>query len=193
MDSVPILRDGSQPWDSPINKEMAMTPRGWFSYPARWGSKTRLETNAFAITGPGTAFGDGETMPKSIKNVPPQTILVAEVRSSGIHWMQPGDFDIRTMPHTINVPDGKGISSRYPGGFHVLFADGKVWFLSEKIPFDTLKKFFTVADARQYDREKELGPFILDRCQEPSELAKGKLPTDKKDNDSKQNGGKSRE
>ena len=79
--------------------------------------------------------------------------------------MEPRDFDIRTMPHTINAPDGKGISSGFPGGFHVLFADGTVWFLSDKVPFETLQKFFTVGDAEKHDRETLLGPYVLDRRQ----------------------------
>ena len=40
-------------------------------------------------------------------------ILLVEVRNSGTHWMQPGDFDIRTMPRTINDPAGKGISGTW--------------------------------------------------------------------------------
>ena len=119
MDSVPILRHGSQPWDSPINKEMAMTPRGWFSYPARWGSKTRLETNAFAITGPGTAFGDGEDMPEvnQERSAPEKRSCCRSPFFRHSTGCSLGDFDIRTMPHTINVRDGKGISSPLPWRF----------------------------------------------------------------------------
>ena len=100
----------------------------------------------------------------SLKDVPPDAILIVEVRASGIPWPAPNDFDIRTMPHAINAVDGKGISGRFAGGFHVGFADG-VWFLSDNVPFETLKKFFTVADAKQYDREKLLGPYVLERHQ----------------------------
>jgi hypothetical protein len=121
------------------------------------------ETNIVAITGPGTAVGEGKELPMSVKNVPRQTILAVETRASGIPWPAPGDFDIRTMPQTINAPDGKGISSRNVGGFHVIFADGWVWLLSDKVPFETLKKFFTTADAEKHDREELLGPFALHR------------------------------
>ena len=60
-------------------------------------------------------------------------------------------------------PTWKGISSHYAGGFHVIFADGWVWLLSDKVPFETLRKFFTVAEARGQDRKKMLGPFALHR------------------------------
>jgi hypothetical protein len=116
-----------------------------------------------AICGPGTAFGCADERPRSLKNLGNNAILVVQVRHSGLHWMQPGDFDIRDMPHTINAVDGHGISSRYPGGFHVLFANGDVWFLSDKIPFATLAKFFTVGEANKCNREKLLGAFVLGR------------------------------
>jgi hypothetical protein len=119
------------------------------------------ETKLLAITGPGTAFGDGTGRPMAVKDAPPATILAVETGSSGILWPAPGDFDIRTMPRTVCAGDGKGISSRYAGGFHVIFADGYVWLPSDKVPFETLRKFFTVADAEKHDREQLLGPFAL--------------------------------
>ncbi len=171
LGSGPVTWDWQQPWDSPANRTLLEWNSFYSYYPwdpsenAAQGSVEDFpETNVMAITGPGTAFGDGDKeQPKSLKDVPPSTILVVESRKSGIPWPAPGDFDIRTMPETINAPDGKGISSRYPGGFHVLFADGDVWFLSNKIPFETLKKLFTVENAKKYDREKLLGPYIIDR------------------------------
>ena len=47
----------------------------------------------FAITGPGTAFGDDESEPPArLQDIDRDTILVVEVRNSGVHWMQPDDF-----------------------------------------------------------------------------------------------------
>lgn len=159
--------DPLQPWDSPTNRVLAELS---FLYDyadstksAAGGSKAFPETNVMAITGPGTAFGDGEEPPKALRDVSPHTILVVETRASGVPWPAPGDFDIRTMPRTINAPGGKGISSRHAGGFHVVFADGQLWFLSDKVAFETLEKFFTTAEAKKNDREKLLGPFVLHR------------------------------
>jgi len=159
--------DRSQPWNSPANEEVSREFYKFFSYDTsgtHWNDPSFVrETNALAITGPGTAFGDGVEHPKRLTEIPQSTVLVVEVRSSGIHWMEPGDFDIRTMPETINAPDGKGISSIFAGGFHVIFADGNAWFLSDKIPFATLRSFFTIEEAGKHDREKELGPYALYR------------------------------
>lgn len=120
-------------------------------------------THAFAITGPGTAFGDGNTeKPRSLAEIEADTIIVVEVANSGLHWMAPGDFDIRDMPQTINDPSGRGISSRHKDGFHVLFSDGTVWYLSNQVPFASLAKFFTIEGARSNDRQTILGPYLID-------------------------------
>lgn len=159
--------DQSRAWDDPANRQLSELS-GWFAYDhvttrSDESGATFPEANCLAITGPGTAFGDGTQPPSSLKDIPPDTILVVESRASGIPWPAPGDFDIRTMPQTINAPDGKGISSRAAGGFHVIFADGHVWFLTDRVPFDTLRLFFTIAGASEHDRETVLGPFALYR------------------------------
>ncbi len=159
------LWDESKPWNSAPNKQLVELS-SFYAYDAtapEGDTKSFPETNAVAITGPGTAFGDGKELPRALNDVPPSTILVVEARASGTPWPAPGDFDIRIMPKTINAPDGKGISSRYAGGFHLIFADGQVWFVSDKVPFETLENFFTVAEAKTHDREKLLGPFTLHR------------------------------
>ncbi len=165
LDSCGGAWDPSRAWDDPSNRELAKLS-SVYAYDTSGlgrGPASFSETDILAITGPGTAFGDGREPPKALKDIAPQTIIAVETRASGIPWPAPGDFDIRTMPQTINAPDGKGISSRYPSGFHVLFADSSVWLLSDRTPFETLKEFFTTADAEKHDREALLGPFALHR------------------------------
>jgi hypothetical protein len=154
-----------EPWDAPVNQAVVNKYGSFFySGPEAARNGPIRDAIALAITGPGTAFGDGREAPMRLSDVPAAAILVVEVRASGIPWPAPGDFDIRTMPQTINAPDGNGISGNHAGGFHVIFGDREVWFLADDVPFETLKKFFTVADAKRYDREKLLGPYALDRC-----------------------------
>ena len=164
--------DLSQPWDSGVNRGLSCL-NGLFSAdqtPPREDSvrcqRTFPDAVALAIVGPGTAFGEGKTR-TPLKGLPPSAVLLVEARASGVPWPAPGDLDVRTMPHTINAPDGKGISGRAAGGFVVLFADGQAWFLSEKVPFDALSNFFTTDGAKRHDREKLLGPFALDRRTDP--------------------------
>jgi hypothetical protein len=157
--------DSSQPWNSPSNTQlMELSSFYTLDAPGVQGARESFpETRLLAITGPGTAFGDGIGPPIAAKDAPPATILVVETASSGIPWPAPGDFDIRSMPRTVCSYDGKGISSQHAGGFHVIFADGYVWLLSDKVPFETLSKFFATADAKTHDREQLLGPFTLHR------------------------------
>jgi hypothetical protein len=126
-----------------------------------------------AVVGPGTAFGDGDDIPASLAGLSSGVILLVESRQSGIPWPAPGDFDIRTMPRTIDAPGGTGISGCHPGGFCVLFADGQVWFMSNEVSFDTLAKFFTIAAAKEFDREEVLGPYALDRESKQGQNGKG--------------------
>jgi hypothetical protein len=170
----PHVRD---PWDAPENQETRQVRYGLFCWsevetravggPIDTGVWTEdappeaFYTNIFAITGPGTAFEAGKQV--RLKDLPDSLILIVEVRNSGVHWMQPGDFDIRTMPKTINAPDGKGISGVLARGFHVGFADAQVWYLSNKVPFDDLSKFFTIEGAKAQDRDEVLGPYVLTR------------------------------
>lgn len=157
-------------WRDPLNARWQTVPQpyaydGWGDgvFDRRDPSSIPTETCAFAICGPGTAFGDGDTEPpRSINDLDEDTILVVEVRNSGIHWMEPGDFDIRTMPQTINDPDGRGISSAHESGFHVVFADGTVWYLRNDTPFEELAKFFTVEGAKANDRDRALRSYLHD-------------------------------
>jgi hypothetical protein len=160
---LPRSWDPDQPWDVTSNRDL-LKRYVLFSYCFRPDDEATFpDTMALAITGPGTAFGDGTGPPEPLEGVPPQAILVVESRVSGIPWPAPGDFDIRTMPRSINALNGKGISGFFPEVFQVVFADGQVWLLSKKVPFETLNNFFRIEDAKKHDREKLLGPYALDR------------------------------
>ena len=171
VEIVPYLQswhgtwDPSQRWDAPSNRQLAELSSFYaFNATAAEGRTQPFpETDLLAITVPGTAFGDGGERPMALKDVPAAEILAVEAQLTGIPWPAPGDFDIRTMPRAICAPGGKGISGRNAGGFHVIFADGWVWQLSDKVPFETLAKFFTTSDAAKHDREQLLGPFKLHR------------------------------
>jgi hypothetical protein len=152
---------GGEVLKAATDKNPPLIPCRMFCFrPSLQDKSKQCMTNVFAITGPGTAFDDEK--PKiRMKDLPPELILLAEVRESGVHWMAPGDFDVRTMPAVCGDPQGKGISGTLPDGFFVAFADGEAWFLSNDTPFEELKKFFTIDECKKHSREKTLGPYRL--------------------------------
>ena len=162
VEILPLPRswNPADPWNAAANHDLF---KRWllFSYRLHPDDDSTIpHAMALAITGPGTAFGDGTALPVSLRDVPPDTILVVEAKTSGIPWPAPGDFDIRTMQKMADPTSIWGLSAR---GFQVVFADKQVWLLSKKIPFETLERFFTVDSADIHDREELLGPYALGR------------------------------
>jgi hypothetical protein len=145
-----IDADYEDRWDAPANRWFATNP--WYHYCWRpdLPHPRNLHTNLVAITGPGTAFDDEHVV--RVQDLDPDTILFIDTADSGTHWMEPGDLHVDQVPPSIV----RGIDG---AGVHVAFADGSVWFLDADVPLADLKKFFTIAGARRYDREQVLAPY----------------------------------
>lgn len=153
--------DRSMAWNDPANLRLQERGAWLFSYTqgdpyppsGSRGKHGRCTTYYKAITGPSTAFDSAN--PPSLKQLPKNLILVVRVEDSDTHWMEPGDLNIEELASsekTKRLLLGKS-------GYVVLFADGAGWVLSRKLPISDLCKFFTIEGARQYDREKLLGPY----------------------------------
>ncbi|MBN2024899.1 MAG: DUF1559 domain-containing protein [Pirellulales bacterium] len=130
----------TEPWDSPNNSKLALpTPdafRCWFLR----RSEVDDGTTAFlAITGPGTAWPDGESCPRDRIQDPANTVLLVEAANTKTPWMAPKDLtrdeilaDREGLAGAFSSryadADGYFVRQRYVGG-HVLMADGSVHFL----------------------------------------------------------------
>lgn len=102
-----------------------------------------------AIVGEGTVFTDDFG---SAGRVPDDTIILIEHPHTDTLVIQPGDLNIRDVTSKITEGvDGEGV--------FVGFADGQVWYLDRSIPFERLRKFFTVSGARNSERDELLLPF----------------------------------
>ncbi len=115
------------------------------------------DTSVMALVGPGTAF-------ETIQNVHApdlfeakarecaSAILFVEAVNSGVHWGEPGDFDVETVTKEQLFPgDTEGIL--------VAFADWSIWYIERTVPMETLKHFMTIESSKEHDREKELTPY----------------------------------
>jgi hypothetical protein len=138
-------------WDDPVNRHYAARPHRCYCLLDAADGRQRTDTNVMAITGPDTPF-DGHGRP--FKDLDADTILVVEVAHSDTHWAEPGDLDIDDVPESLcQGLDGDGL--------HVLFADGRVWFLRHDVPLAELREFFTIDGAKRHDREQVLGPYAV--------------------------------
>jgi len=155
--SVPIDYDSNETWNSA--KNLSLQGRGirLFEYTPHGEHFAADDYSAYykAVTGTGTAFDpDG---PQSLKQLPGDLILIVRVEKSDTHWMEPGDLNVE---HLVVSKQARELLQG-ESGYAVLFADGSPWILSCQLPFSDLCKFFTVAGARQYDRDKILGPYRI--------------------------------
>ena len=99
-------------------------------------------TNYVAVVGPGTMWEDAKGMKwREATDGTSNTILVVELADSNIHWMEPRDLDVRSLPKRINGLSG--ISSKHVRGACVAMADGNVRFLDEDTAVETLKALLT--------------------------------------------------
>lgn len=92
-------------WDGPANSQL-------------FGSRTMelyccpshqepTETNYFAITGPQTAWGDGE--PRKLSDITDgtaSTILLIEAAGRGVHWAEPRDLTFDEAVELLTTPVG---------------------------------------------------------------------------------------
>ena len=143
-----------EPWNGPNNKKLHERIVDVYCCPQDhqinpWNTAAR-QTSYVVIVGPGTAFPGGRKRVSMAEvanwDGASNTILVAEVHSSGIHWMKPRDLDFATMDFRINGKRGASIASKHASGAMVVMVDGSVQFLDDTMPPKEVKQLTTVRD-----------------------------------------------
>lgn len=131
-----------EPWDGPNNSKLAeFVPDIYRCADEYDADDPSLWTSFVAVVGPNTLWPAGA--PGDLADVPDgaaQTLLLAEVQDSGIHWMAPRDLHVVQMAPTINARRGQGISSVHSGGAHVMYADGHGGLLSDETSPEVLRQ-----------------------------------------------------
>lgn len=140
--------DLDEPWSGPNNSKLASSipdiyrcedeydaddPSPWTSFVAVVGEQTLW---------PGAEPGDLSHIPDGATN----SLLLAEVHDSGIHWMEPRDLNLDDMDLHINGAGKSGISSVHSGGAHVMYADGHGGLLSEDTSPEVLRQLIILDD-----------------------------------------------
>lgn len=134
-----------EPWDGPNNRKLHDIQLDVFHCPEEGGRMT--DTSYFAVTGPGTIWGDDAPLDWSESESwdgVSQTIMLVEMTNAGIHWLEPRDLPLSRIAPTVNSKTGRGISSRHPGVAAVAFVDGRVKPLSDDLPPAIVRALLTV-------------------------------------------------
>lgn len=152
-----------QSWRSPVNQSQDTNAnRELFAVRSR--KNPSQFTQVFALVGDGSAFteyavGNG----RDTSDAEPDAILLLECKNDLIHWMEPGDIHIKALLRSSRSTGIDNLKPNYPDGFLVAFVDGAVWHIRADVPWDAISPFYTLEGARTHDRDKELGPYVIDK------------------------------
>ena len=127
-----------EPWDSEHNRKLIPQMPNEFKDPA--GKLPEGKTAYLAVTGPGTAFGDGRDRPtiSDFKNGITKTVLIVEADADeAVTWTKPEDWQFDP------VNPKRGLGKHRPGGFVVGFADSHTDFINNDTPPDAIKAMMT--------------------------------------------------
>jgi hypothetical protein len=136
--------DFNEPWDGPNNSQLALEmPRVYAGDPQ--DVFYTQETSFMVITGKGTPFFQDQSCSKSAIGDPlPDTILVAEIESKTVSWMDPTDLDRSTMSFEINGTPGSEIGSQRSSGAYVLTADNQIHLLRHDASPTAVESLITI-------------------------------------------------
>ena len=114
-------------------------------------------TNILGFSDEGSAFNN--TTPGKLEEYPNDLILFIEVNDTKIHWAQPFDLHAWSwQKKDTEVVLFLGTDGR---GCLITFADGKVWYVRNTVPFSHIIKLSTIEGAKKEDRELLLGEWLI--------------------------------
>lgn len=129
--------------DWPVNPEEPGNPPMYLC-PSDYDAG-RCDTSRFVFVGPNTVFPGSQTA--NLGNLPDgssNTALGSEMSESGVHWMEPKDFNVEEMSFKINDKDRISVRSNHPHIVNISFADGSVRSVKDDIDPKLLKALITI-------------------------------------------------
>src|SRR5262249_41988103 len=128
--------DLTQAWDSPRNLPISQRTMTTFLDPSSPSTAKTNQTDFLFVTGKGTIFEAGKASPMAtVTDGTSNTLVLVEVRNSGVAWAEPKDLDI-SQP--MSLPPGN-----HPGGNLAAFADGSVRFMSKNVTPNLVRELAT--------------------------------------------------
>ncbi|HJT31979.1 MAG TPA: DUF1559 domain-containing protein [Pirellulales bacterium] len=141
------FQDFEKAWNDPANLAISNRVRPHYYYcpsdehSAKTGGVNKVMVAGVETAAPGALgrhiadFRDGAA----------NTIFVAEIADSDIHWTEPRDLEFDKMSFRINDPSLPSISGHHSEGAAVMMADGSVRFLSNDTDPSVVRALLTVA------------------------------------------------
>ncbi|HUT90011.1 MAG TPA: DUF1559 domain-containing protein [Thermoguttaceae bacterium] len=149
--------DFDEPWDGPNNRKLAGKPfSDLFHCPSGPHMGNSPVTDYVVIVGPHTAFpGSTCTSFDDFEDGRENTIILAEIADSDVHWMDPRDLDFHEMSFGVNDKGKPSISGPHPAGPLVVFADGiTAYNLSDRLRPETLRALITIDGGEKVVRDE---------------------------------------
>lgn len=149
--------DFGQPWNGPHNSQLSQRINNdIFHCPSSPQTAMSPLTDYVVIVGPNTVFPGGlSTSLSDISDGPENTILLAEIANSDVHWMEPRDLTADTMSFDVDDRFQSSISSHHTAGPAVVFPDsGSAYRIDESLRHDTIKALTTIAGNENVSRDK---------------------------------------
>jgi prepilin-type processing-associated H-X9-DG protein len=144
----------AEAWDSPNNQKALRQLSAVFRCPFDKKS-AKDDTSYLAVVGPRTAWGASRIFDSDrIKDLLGDTIVIVELKSSGIKWAEPRDLDLDALHVGITEQNLPSMLSNHKLGFNALFADGHVEFIPASIPWSDLEAMLTIDGGEAIDRSK---------------------------------------
>jgi len=149
--------DFDEPWDGPNNRKLAGKLFGDpFHCPSGPHMGSSPVTDYVVIVGPHTAFpGSTCTSFDDFQDGRENTIILAEIADSDVHWMEPRDLDFHEMSFVVNDKGKPSISGPHPAGPMVVCADGiAAYNLSDRLRPETLRALITIDGGEEVVRDQ---------------------------------------
>jgi prepilin-type processing-associated H-X9-DG protein len=141
-------------WNGRRNSKVTTFHNNAYQCPSD-GAAGPYDTSYVAVIAPGSVWSvPGGAKLSDITDGPEDTVLLVEMKNSGIKWAEPRDLDLNNLPPGITKQNLLHSLSNHAGGFNAVFTDGHVEFIPDNIPWADFQAMLTIAGGEKVDRSQ---------------------------------------